>query len=104
MVEIQGEKSKENSLYRQNFFVCLVLSAQNDLKKIMDEMFNPISNQIMPESIEERLELLSKKKHYEDLQKIQNHQTKIANYPAFLEKVKIAKKLSHHISCLLFQL
>ena len=39
----------------------------------MDEMFNPISNQILPESIEERLELYQKRNDYEDLQKIQNH-------------------------------
>jgi predicted adenine nucleotide alpha hydrolase (AANH) superfamily ATPase len=66
--QIQGEKVKENSLYRQNYCGCLFgLSAQREAqKKIMDEMFNPISNQILPESIEERLELYKKRNNLED--------------------------------------
>lgn len=55
----QGEVVKENSLYRQNYCGCIyALTAQREHQnKIMDEMFSPLSNQILPESIESRLEL-----------------------------------------------
>ncbi len=70
-MELQGKRVKENSLYRQNYCGCLFgLSAQREnQKKLMDEMFNPISNQILPESIEERLELYKKRNAFEDEQK-----------------------------------
>jgi predicted adenine nucleotide alpha hydrolase (AANH) superfamily ATPase len=59
----QGEVVKENSLYRQNYCGCIyALTAQREHQnKIMDEMFSPISNQIVPESIESRLELYRKR-------------------------------------------
>lgn len=65
--QIQGLRVKENSLYRQNYCGCLFgLSSQREhQKKIMDEMFNPISNQILPESIEQRLELYKKRDEFE---------------------------------------
>ncbi|MCB9096994.1 MAG: epoxyqueuosine reductase QueH [Aliarcobacter sp.] len=93
---IQGEKVKENSLYRQNYCGCLFgLSAQREIqKKIMDEMFNPISNQILPESIEERLELYQKRNDYEDLQKkYKIIKQRFLNYRLLSGKVKIAKKI-----------
>lgn len=64
----QGELVKENSLYRQNYCGCLFgLTAQREQqKKIMDEMFSPISNQILPESIESRLELYKKRDELEE--------------------------------------
>jgi len=64
----QGELVKEHSLYRQNYCGCLFgLSAQREQqKKIMDEMFSPISNQILPESIENRLELYKKRDELEE--------------------------------------
>lgn len=66
-VQEQGEKVKENSLYRQNYCGCLFgLSAQREQQKqLMDEMFNPISNQILPESIESRLNLYKKRDELE---------------------------------------
>ena len=93
---IQGEKVKENSLYRQNYCGCLFgLSAQREIqKKIMDEMFNPISNQILPESIEERLELYQKRNDYEDLQKkYKIIKQRFLNYRLLSGKVKIAKRI-----------
>lgn len=100
---IQGEKVKENSLYRQNYCGCLFgLSAQREIqKKIMDEMFNPISNQILPESIEERLELYQKRNDYEDLQKkYKIIKQRFLNYRLLSGKVKIAKKiLPSYIMC-----
>lgn len=69
--EIQGLRVKENSLYRQNYCGCLFgLTAQREhQKKIMDEMFNPISKQILPESIEQRLELYKKRNTLENEKK-----------------------------------
>lgn len=93
--EIQGKKVKENSLYRQNYCGCLFgLSAQREAqKKIMDEMFNPISNQVLPESIEERLELYKRRNTLEangDKYKIVKH--RFLNYRLLSAKVKVAKQ------------
>jgi len=57
----QSRVSKEEQLYRQDYCGCLFgLSMQRDQQhRIMDEMFSPISRQVLPASIEERLELYS---------------------------------------------
>jgi len=62
-VEMQGKAVKENSLYRQNYCGCLFgLKAQREQQdKLLDEMISPITNQILPESIEERIELYKKR-------------------------------------------
>ncbi len=59
----QGIAVKENSLYRQNYCGCLYgLEQQREQQnRLMDEMFSPISNQILPESIESRLQLYRKR-------------------------------------------
>ena len=69
--ELQGQRVKENQLYRQNYCGCLFgLEPQRAAqKKIMDEMFNPISNQVLPESIEERLELYNTRTKLEEEEK-----------------------------------
>lgn len=58
-VEIQGQEVKENQLYRQNYCGCLfgLIQQREQQNKLMDEMISPINAQILPESIEERLEL-----------------------------------------------
>ena len=94
--QIQGEKVKENSLYRQNYCGCLFgLSAQREAqKKIMDEMFNPISNQILPESIEERLELYKRRNDLEfKNEKYKIIKQRFLNYRILSAKVKVAKKI-----------
>jgi epoxyqueuosine reductase len=94
--EIQGKKVKENSLYRQNYCGCLFgLSAQREAqKKIMDEMFNPISNQILPESIEERLELYKKRNALESSgENYKIIKQRFLNYRLLSGKVIVAKKL-----------
>ena len=55
----QSRVTKEQQLYRQDYCGCLFgLTMQRDQQnRLMDEMFSPISNQILPASIEERLEL-----------------------------------------------
>lgn len=94
--EIQGKKVKENQLYRQNYCGCLFgLSAQREAqKKIMDEMFNPISNQILPESIEERLELYKRRNTLEangDEYKIIKN--RFLNYRLLSGKVLVKKQI-----------
>lgn len=55
----QGRVSKEQQLYRQDYCGCLYgLSMQRDQQhRLMDEMFSPLNRQILPASIEERLDL-----------------------------------------------
>lgn len=55
----QSRVSKEEQLYRQDYCGCIYgLTMQREQQeKLMDEMFSPISNQTLPSSIEERLEM-----------------------------------------------
>ena len=64
----QGRVSREQQLYRQDYCGCLYgLSMQRDQQhRLMDEMFSPISHQILPASIEERLELYTRRNELED--------------------------------------
>jgi predicted adenine nucleotide alpha hydrolase (AANH) superfamily ATPase len=64
----QGRVSREQQLYRQDYCGCLYgLSMQRDQQhRLMDEMFSPISKQILPASIEERLELYKHRNELED--------------------------------------
>lgn len=94
--QIQGERVKENKLYRQNYCGCLFgLSTQREQqKKIMDEMFNPISKQILPESIEERLELYQRRNLLEE--KKENYKIikeKFLNYRLLSAKVILNKEV-----------
>lgn len=64
----QSYVTKEQKLYRQDYCGCLFgLSMQREQQnRLMDEMFSPISNQILPASIEERLEIYKKRMELED--------------------------------------
>ncbi len=64
----QALKVKENSLYRQNYCGCLFGLTPQRLyqNKLMDEMFSPLSNQVLPESIESRLSLYEKRNELEE--------------------------------------
>jgi hypothetical protein len=64
----QGRVSREQQLYRQDYCGCLYgLSMQREQQhRLMDEMFSPIGRQILPASIEERLELYKKRMALED--------------------------------------
>ncbi|MBV5321325.1 MAG: epoxyqueuosine reductase QueH [Sulfuricurvum sp.] len=64
----QGRVAKEHQLYRQDYCGCLYgLSMQRDQQhRLMDEMFSPVSKQILPASIEERLELYTRRNELED--------------------------------------
>ncbi|HIP54025.1 MAG TPA: diacylglucosamine hydrolase like protein, partial [Sulfurimonas autotrophica] len=60
--------TKEEQLYRQDYCGCIFgLTMQREQQnKLMDEMFSPISGQILPASIEERLALYTKRNELED--------------------------------------
>ena len=64
----QSRVSKEEQLYRQDYCGCLYgLTMQRDQQhRLMDEMFSPLSNRILPASIEERLELYTKRMELEE--------------------------------------
>jgi hypothetical protein len=64
----QGRVSKEQQLYRQDYCGCLFgLDMQREQQqKLMDEMFSPINAQILPASIEERLELYQLRNELEE--------------------------------------
>ena len=64
----QNIMAKEDALYRQDYCGCLyALNIQRDQqKKLADELFMPISGQVQPESIEERIEMYEKRWRLED--------------------------------------
>lgn len=59
----QNIMAKEDALYRQDYCGCMFgLNIQRDQQeKLADELFVPISKQIQPESIEERIEMYEKR-------------------------------------------
>ena len=64
----QSRVTKEEQLYRQDYCGCIYgLTMQRDQQdKLMDEMFSPLNNNILPASIEERLELYKRRMELED--------------------------------------
>jgi len=66
--EEQNRMAKEDALYRQDYCGCIYgLTMQRDQQdRLADELFVPISGQIQPESIEERIALYEKRWEYEE--------------------------------------
>ncbi|MCJ7766289.1 MAG: epoxyqueuosine reductase QueH [Thiovulaceae bacterium] len=64
----QSRVTKEEQLYRQDYCGCIFgLTMQRDQQdKLMDEMFSPISNAVLPASIEERLAMYTRRIELED--------------------------------------
>jgi len=64
----QNILAKEDALYRQDYCGCMYgLNIQRDQQnRLADELFMPISKQIQPESIEERIEMYEKRLYLED--------------------------------------
>ena len=60
--------AKKDRLYHQDYCGCIyALSAQRDQQqRLSDELFSPITKQIQPESIEERIELYTKRIELEE--------------------------------------
>jgi predicted adenine nucleotide alpha hydrolase (AANH) superfamily ATPase len=67
----QNILAKKDALYRQDYCGCLyALNIQRDQqKKLADELFMPISQQIQPESIEERIKLYERRWKLEESNK-----------------------------------
>ncbi len=91
----QSRVTKEEQLYRQDYCGCIYgLSMQRQQQdKLMDEMFSPLGGQILPASIEERLELYQRRMDYED-EGIDYKlvREKFLNYRQFNLKLSISKK------------
>jgi len=64
----QSRVTKEEQLYRQDYCGCIYgLTMQRDQQdRLMDEMFSPINNNTLPASIEERLEMYTRRMEFED--------------------------------------
>jgi len=64
----QFAMAKEEKLYHQDYCGCIyALTKQRDQqKRLADELFSPISKQVQPESIEERITLYKKRVALED--------------------------------------
>ena len=91
----QSRVTKEEQLYRQDYCGCIYgLTMQRDQQgKLMDEMFSPVGRQILPASIEDRLELYQRRMDYEDEgQKYQLVREKFLNYRQHSLKLSIAKQ------------
>ena len=91
----QSRVTKEEQLYRQDYCGCIYgLSMQREQQdKLMDEMFSPMGGQILPASIEDRLELYQRRMDYEEegvAYKLVRE--KFLNYRQFNLKVSVAKK------------
>lgn len=64
----QSRVSKEEQLYRQDYCGCIygLTMQREEQNRLMDEMFSPLSNQILPASIEERLNMYRYRNELED--------------------------------------
>ena len=64
----QSRVTKEQQLYRQDYCGCIYgLTMQREQQnKLLDEMFSPIAGTTLPASIEERLELYTKRMELEE--------------------------------------
>ncbi|MEA3370073.1 MAG: epoxyqueuosine reductase QueH [Campylobacterota bacterium] len=91
----QSRVTKEEQLYRQDYCGCIFgLTMQREQQeRLMDEMFSPISNAILPASIEERLEMYKKRNQLEDEEvNYKIIKQKFLNYRQFNFKVTEGKK------------
>ena len=91
----QSRVTKEQQLYRQDYCGCIfgLTMQRKQQNKLMDEMFSPISGQILPASIEERLELYKRREELEDIGvSYKIIKQKFLNYRQFSMKVIQGKK------------
>lgn len=91
----QAKVTKEEQLYRQDYCGCLYgLTMQRDQQnRLMDEMFSPISANILPASIEERLEMYKKRIELEDKNiEYRIVKEKFLNYRQLNFKITLGKK------------
>ncbi len=91
-VELQGKEVKKHSLYRQNYCGCIygLTQQREEQDKLADELFSPINQQILPESIEERYELYQQRNIQENTNIIKQ---RFLNYRLLSGKVTIKKEV-----------
>lgn len=92
----QARVSKEEALYRQDYCGCIYgLTMQREQQnQLMDEMLSPIDGRMLPGSIEERLELYSRRMELEDEGvPYQIVKEKFLNYRLFSATLQVAKKI-----------
>jgi len=94
-MHLQATEVKENSLYRQNYCGCIFgLNMQRESQnKLCDELISPIGKQILPESIENRLEIYKQRDKLElrDI-KYKIIKQRFLNYRLLSAKIDIAKQ------------
>ena len=93
----QSRVTKEEQLYRQDYCGCIFgLTMQREQQdRLMDEMFSPIANNILPASIEERIELYTLRNELEDQNiKYKIIKQKFLNYRQFNFKLTEGKTTS----------
>jgi predicted adenine nucleotide alpha hydrolase (AANH) superfamily ATPase len=91
----QSRVTKEEQLYRQDYCGCIYgLTMQREQQeRLMDEMFSPISNKILPASIEERLEMYSYRNELEEKNiTYKIIREKFLNYRQFSLKTTLGKE------------
>ena len=91
----QSRVTKEEQLYRQDYCGCIFgLSMQREQQnKLMDEMFSPISGDILPASIEERTEMYKHRMQLEEVNtKYKIIKQKFLNYRQLSFKLIKGKK------------
>ncbi len=64
----QFAMAREEQLYHQDYCGCIyaLTMQREEQNRLADELFSPISKQIQPESIEDRIALYTKRNHLED--------------------------------------
>ena len=90
----QSRVTKEEQLYRQDYCGCIFgLTMQREQQeRLMDEMFSPVSAQVLPASIEERLEMYKKRMELEESKTdYKIIKEKFLNYRQFFCKFTIGK-------------
>ena len=93
----QSRVTREQQLYRQDYCGCLYgLTMQREhQERLMDEMFSPISGQILPASIEERLAMYERRMTLEDAGKTYRIvKQKFLNYRQFACRLAKGKSQS----------
>ena len=93
--QAQQEFAKENQLYRQDYCGCLYgIWQQKNNQEIIDELISPYPFQILPSSIEEKLQIYQKRiKLEEENVKYKIIKESFLNYRLLNAKVEVKKRV-----------
>ncbi len=94
-MHIQAKEVKDNKIYRQNYCGCMyALNMQRDSQdKLCDELISPINKQLLPQSIQSRIELYKQRNILEEQQKeYKIIKEKFLNYRLLSAKVIVQKE------------